>query len=374
MTRPAVAGPFWRRHAWWLGAIVVLGLAVALPLLHGLSAREPVYAQQPLSHWLAELAVADTNRVAAARTALHALGPAAVPSLVRWLQPHDDLAGRPLAWIRPFLPLRLYASLHRSLGPGAASVARRQALQGCLELGPAAEPARPAIEAIARNGLARSQPVEWTLAVHWLGRAGGSGPAVLAAILPDTPPSLRTQVLIALSQCGTNAIATVPAVLALVPQRPDDHWEALPDYLGPVAGPTALPGLFAWLDPGSGPLRGIALMTLERLLQSDPGVRQAFCAQLPGQPAPIRRDLIELLGRLDADRVLVARAMLQALDDPDATMRGLAMDWLAQRLSPAARTRLLEAEPAARQAQLRNAPATRQLWESAPSSAPPREP
>lgn len=374
MSRSVPAGPFWRRHAWWLAAVLLLGLAVLLPLLLGLRVREPVYERQPLSHWLAELAEADTNRVAAARVALQALGPAAVPSLIRGLQPGDDLAGRPLAWIRPLVPLRVYTSLHRSLGPGGASVTRRQALQGCLELGPVAEPARPAIEAIARQGLARNQLVEWTLAVHWLGRGGGTAPSVLASILPGTPPSLRTQVLVALAHCGTNAVATVPAVLALVAQRPDDHWDALPDYLGPVAGASALPDLFAWLDPGSGPLRGLALMTFERLLQSDAAIRLALATKLAAEPAPIRRDLLELLGRLDADRVLIARSMMAALDDSDDAVRGMAANWLAQRLSPAARRRLFEAEPVSRQAALRAAPGTRQLWEPPTASTPPGTP
>ena len=92
---------------------------------------------------------------------------------------------------------------------------------------------------------------------------------------------------------------------------------------------------------------------LSQIAETNREARTSLIEASTTESAPVRLELLRLLGRLERLDTAVAHRMLRALEDPDQAMRDEGARWLGRRLSPANLDRLLALEPADVQARAR---------------------
>jgi HEAT repeat protein len=228
MTQPVI------KRNWHIVGGVALGI-LALWFTAGIILG-PRFEGHTADHWVNEL----VRNQRAARGALDALGPDAVPALTRAVEQKQSRLTPLLYSLRPKLP----AAIGRRLpSPHEAAIRSERAVEVLYDLGTNAAPAVPALiradfsreswefnyahAALTRIGAAgipqfirvlRSPDSrERVAAARYLGLIGppaGSAATALARTLHDPYPLVRTEAIGALAQVGPAARDAVPALKA----------------------------------------------------------------------------------------------------------------------------------------------------------------
>jgi len=355
--RPADVSPtdssFWRRHRRRIAAALLLALAVLVSLLSAWRDRQPTHQGRLLMDWAADLGSTNATRSAAAREAVLALGPEAVPALVRNAQRADPLLMRPMIGLARWLPAGMGRALWVWMRPADNARIRSQALSALTVLGPVAAPAAPALGRITRRAPSQDQVTDWMMTVAVLGALGPAAVEPLIEALRSAPAHLRPHPLLALAKIGPPAARAMPGAMAVWAADPTAEWSALAPFLGAVGPDATMQQWLAHLDSPDATQRGRLADVLSRTAQRSGPWLEALIAAWPDQPPRGRVELLGVLARLHPPRPAVARLMLRALADPENAIRLEATAWLRERLSPEALDHLLRSEPAEIQARAR---------------------
>ncbi len=344
---------FLRRNRFLLAVGLILVLTAAISLTPAWRGQQPVYDGRPLMDWAADLTADDPQRATAAREAVLSLGPSAVPTLIRAIRRPDPVLAWPLLEASARWAPAMYGTLIRWLGIDSIRGARRHALVALAILGPAAEPAVPALTRMIRGPPSTRRAGEWMQAAYALGRIGPAAAQPLAAVFSEAPVSLHSDLLNALADLGPQAVNAIPTVLSSFERKPDSPWAALAQFLRSAGGDTALAHLYPLLVDEDVLLRMRIGEVLSQIAQNSLDARNTFIEASTTEPGPVRFELLRLLGRLERLHTAVAHRMLRALEDSDQAMRDEGARWLSRRLSPANLDRLLALEPADVQARAR---------------------
>lgn len=248
-------------QAWYLLGLLVVSFLVSCsnPL-----SREPVYKGKPLSYWAEmtqdqKLDFGPSAQALEAIEAVRAIGPAAIPYLLKWIQP---------PW-------------KNSILPGGA-------VESFKVLGPQAKSAIPQLAKI-------------------LNKRPGS--------IDDE--SARTSAAEALSYLGPDA---VPVLLAAATnlQGQQLQWEVIQDlgHFG-TNGIAAIPALLAWTHDKDQEVRLGAVNAVGAIGQQPEVVIPVLLAALRDSDPLVRRDAAEALGNFGKAAKSAVSALIQALDDPD---------------------------------------------------------
>jgi HEAT repeat protein len=315
--------------------------------------QQPVYRGRLLPDWVADLAHQDPAQSRAAREAIVALGPDAVPALIRTVNRSDPVLARPLVRFGRYLPAVVYRTLFDWMKPTQNANARAQALQALALLGPTAQSAVSTLARLTRSPPAGPEVTEWMLAVQALGKIGPSAVDALVEAFTRAPDSLRVHSLLALAELGPAGTKAIPVVLAAFPTLPQADGSALAGFLCAVDGETTLPQFCQLLASPDPALRFKASEVLCRMARGKEAIRDGLIATWATQTPSVRLELLRALGRVDPPRGAVGRFMVHALEDPDEPVRLEAAAWLRERLSPTALRFLLANEPRELQARAR---------------------
>lgn len=344
---------FWRRNRFLLALGLILALTAAISLTSASRGRQPVHKGRPLMDWAADLSANDPERATAAREAVLSLGPRAVPTLIRAIRRPDPVLAWPLLEASARWAPATYGTLIRWLGIGSIRAARRHALVALAILGPAAEPAVPALARLIRRPPSTRNAGEWMQAAYALGRVGPAAAQPLATVFSEAPVSLHAHLLNALADLGPQAVDAIPTVLSAFERKPDSPWAALAQFLRAAGGDKALAHLYPMLADEDVVLRMRIRDVLSQIAETNLDARAALIEASTTEPGPVRLELLRLLGRLERLHTTVAHRMVRALEEPDQAMRDEGTRWLSRRLSPANLDRLLALEPADVQARAR---------------------
>jgi len=344
---------FWRRNRFLLGLGLILILTAAVTLTSAWRGRQPVHDGRPLMDWAADLTANAPERASAAREAVLSLGPRAVPTLIRAIRRPDPVLAWPLLEASARWAPATYGTLLRWLGIDSIRAARGHALVALAILGPTAEPAVPALARMIRRPPSTRNAGEWMQAAYALGRIGPAAAQPLAAVFSEAPVSLHAHLLNALADLGPQAVDAIPTVLSSFEKKPDSPWAALAQFLRSAGGDKALAHLYPLLADDDVLLRMRVGEVLSQIAETNREARTSLIEASTTESAPVRLELLRLLGRLERLDTAVAHRMLRALEDPDQAMRDEGARWLGRRLSPANLDRLLALEPADVQARAR---------------------
>ena len=250
----------------------------------------------------------DEPRPSAYEAALRAIGPAAVPALLKQLDRPDRqaqaIAVRALGFLDSDYTYAVVPRLIALLGVRDLRLEAASAL-GCLRARKAVPPliaglkdSDPAFRARAAETLGR---IGWERQMAqysaWTTTRGAIAP--LAAALKDPDPRVRAAAARALTDIGSEAAVATPDLIAA---------------MGDPAASVRAAALRAF--PRVGPVPGTAIGIVVRLLQDpDSAVRQAAA---------------RAIGDEELDRAAVIDGLLAALEDPDAEVRAAAARQLAR--------------------------------------------
>ena len=281
-----------KKHRSISGLALVIVLATAVFCAAWLN-RGPRYQGKSASHWVGQLVRNET----AARSALHELGPAAVPALADAVSARQSWLAKKLESFRPRLPRWI---ARRLLSPVEASVRQQRALKVLDAMGPSAAAAIPALIAldcrvsdefyfypsspqrvifsIGEAGvphLARvvergNVPATRARAAVYLGLIGArAAPAAsaLANALHDVSPFVRKEAVSALDQIGPPAADALPALRTALEWDNDDFRLQVVEALWDIGHDVELtvPILVKVLRDSHHPNRARAAMILARM-------------------------------------------------------------------------------------------------------------
>jgi hypothetical protein len=303
----APAHPASRRWLW----AVLFGLgALGLALLWA-SSRQPQYRGRPVMTWAAELSDPDPAVSAAARRAILALGPRAIPTLRRVLGKGDPLLARMLVNLQGRWPGNPTGRLLGRLQPYSASLARGDALRALGVLGPVAAPAVADIARLAGGVAGRFDgPAEQSVAAATLGALGPVAlPALTNALAATRDPDRRVHLIAALGRLGPAAAPALPDVLAAVDgldsQPGDRSGVAFVRSVGPEAAPVLLARLAAVASESN--LSPATLRVLGLAVAEDIAFRRRVLDAFSGQPSRVQGLVAPVLvdARIEPRRVAI---------------------------------------------------------------------
>jgi hypothetical protein len=202
--------------------VAVLGILIFLA-----SDKEPRYQGRPLSYWLSTYTAArfhwpqpgkprHLHSPEEATEAIRAIGPAAVPCLVKWIN-YEPSAGKRgfIKFMGRFRGGRLDRWVPESFTTDQTWLRALGASAGFDIIGPAAHSATPELLRCARRV---KNPASVQLIVRALGSLGPEGVIALSDILTNLPDSettayVKLEAMNALTSMGTNAAPAVPALV-----------------------------------------------------------------------------------------------------------------------------------------------------------------
>ncbi len=310
--------------------LAVTGLGVLSAGLAGLfwlrTAPEGVlYHGKSVQQWALQLRNPDPKSHQEAAAALKAIGPVAVPGLVRLLHARDSVFRNQVWAAVPRLPApvdRLLISRVAAPNAGALRIAAAQAL---AVLGPDAAEAVPALASSLVNDTVQ---VRWNAAAA-LGRIGTPAWSELSHALASSDPNLRYAALCALGDSNLEPRVVVPALLG-----------ALGDTNGGIA--VAVAGSLSKVGPGALPF------LTEAMTNSDAHMRQRAARAVPFLHAPrdqilptlldllhdpepaCRLQALRSLGMLGVPNRVMLDAFAAAQNDPASEVRLAATQLLGQ--------------------------------------------
>jgi HEAT repeat protein len=244
-----------------------LGLVIAVSLLLALGAswvwiavldREPRYSGRSVTEWASGLNSPDPTTRSNAMAALRALGPPAVPVLVRSLRDRDSRLKGPFLEATPRLSARWRRWFYDRIKPFGPAQNRLAAVRGLALYGTNA-PVEPLVHAL--HDPDRQVAAEAATALGAIGR-----PAVppLIRASADTDDYVRSMACYALSIMHPPSAEAIPALIVrLGDARPYIRDQAI--YALTLQGPTALPALRSSMGDPDPHVRSNALVTLQKI-------------------------------------------------------------------------------------------------------------
>ena len=227
------------------GAVLGVGLFVGI-LVSRRSPEHLLYQGKTVRAWAGQLYAPDQRVRDEASAALKAMGPRAVPELVKMLQAKDSIF-RKLAWSIPrAVPRRLRVLVGRNVRMPDAAFLRDSAARALAAIGPDAKAAVPAL-AQALHDDAREVRDDAAVA---LGRIGEAAVTELVNALADKSPEIRCNSAYALGAAGQAAKRAVPALMARLKEGGDgpirQHCRPVGDWSGRGAGVASRNWARAW--------------------------------------------------------------------------------------------------------------------------------
>ncbi len=328
--------PFWLWPATLLAALIA-ALLLATWLVRP---RQPVHDGRPLLAWVADLESPRAEVRAAAEQAIRSVGAEGVSALVWALRRGDSLLGRAVVATEKSLPRRVWLALLRTAKPGEAPRQRAAAARALGLLGPAAEPALPALKE-------RLSDRHFSVIGATAGAMAAAGPAAvpwLVAALPEAPEPVRGHVLFALEKLGPAAAPAAPAVVQVLLTSGDQN--TLPQAAQTLIriGPMALRAMVEALPraDASGIDRLVAAMA--EVASRHPGAFDALEAELRRAPRAIQPFVLRAVQQVNQFPLRRALIVARTLSDPNPDLSAAAADWLRQHSCPAELERPLAAE------------------------------
>jgi hypothetical protein len=175
--------------------------------------RQPLYQGRALEEWLGDLSNGNYRTQQMARTAIRAMGPAAVPFLTNSLAQRNAFSVRMLR--KSILPRKLVSFAHRVIKVGTPVIESRNAAVALQELGPEAKDAVPALVAAVKEGMTTvSSP-----AASALGAIGSNAVPAIAEELGRANPKEVPSFLQAVAIIGTNAAPLAPKIAPMLEDK-----------------------------------------------------------------------------------------------------------------------------------------------------------
>jgi HEAT repeat protein len=261
----------------------------------------------------------------AASAALKALGPKAVPDIIRMLRNKDPFIRRQVWSLTPKVPMRFRKGMLANVKPPRAGLYHIAAMRAVGAIG--AE-ARPAIPDLARNLQGRDLQECWEAGTA-LGRIGPDAVRVLSAALQSELPAVRQAALLGLKEIGPEAAQAIPAVIEKLGDRDEfvRGWAA--QALTSIGRP-AIPQLLQTVENGTGEVRRGAAYALAGIYPSRRVATPALLKMMNDPEPESREQAIATLEAIHASDEAVLRAMKNALQDSDATVRKAATSAVAE--------------------------------------------
>ena len=307
-----------QRRTLLVAGVLILGLVPGMLLIGWES--EPRYGGKRVSQWAIELSYGSAEQIEDARIAIRALGPRAVPPLIRMLQRTDSKLGLLLRKM-PFVwwldsPANTYHAL---------------AVSALRELGPLAEPAIPALEKVAQgtDTLVRSKATAALLVI----RHQPTEP--LAQVLQDrTPAHLSNWVVAAqlASELGDHARPLIPLFLESLKDTNARVRLRATWALGTIAlePEVCVPALLTGLKDTDPIVRQGSLSALRRfpgaVARAQAEVQQCLADADLGMRLTALFLLTESASSLNSNSV--AQVVQPLLNDPEEGVRNMAKDLL----------------------------------------------
>lgn len=300
--------------------IVILGVAclaaclAAWLVLSGWNAGGPVYHGKTLKEWSLQ-AYASPQQGQETAAALQALGPKAVPGLIRLLAQKDSTFHQKFwNWLQKRPPL-----MRRVLGryvpiPNAPTV-RQAAARSLGTIGPGAKAAVPAlIRSFRDSGI----NIRWE-AAYALGRIGPDAVPALTNALNDADPTVRHPAAYALGAVGSGATMAIPALITRL-RDPDNSVRTMAS--------SSLSGIGA---PAMGPLMEVMLREHGPLAEAATNIVTAFYGLLrtsnslprraPNDDPTARAHALEQLADGQTRQPAIARLLQGTIKDPAEEVR-----------------------------------------------------
>ena len=313
-----------------------------------------IYHGKSVETWALQLRMSDPKARDEAVAALKAMGPTAVPGLVRLLQARDSLL-RKQAWAAvSWLPAPFQNVVVTKVAPPNATAVRIAAARSLAIIGPDAQAAVPALAWSLQNDVAQ---VRW-MAASALGRIGPPAWAHLTSALAAADPNLRYAAVAALGDTTVDPKLVVPKLLKALQDTDSGVVAAAAGSLGKL-GAGALPVVMEVMTNGDAFTRVLAARAVPLLRQPRDQVLPAlFVLRQDTEPA-CRAQALRSLGALGIPNKTMIDEAIGAFGDtaPEVRLAGieLALQWSRRTAAavPSLAKCLTDESPAVRQAAAR---------------------
>lgn len=307
--------------------LAILAVCVIAVLLLTRRSQAPVlYQGKTVEEWSVQLYVSlEPGARDAASAALKALGPKAVPDIIRMLRNKDPFIRRQVWLLAPKVPMRFRKGILTNVKPPRAGLYHIAAMRAVGAIG--AE-ARPAIPELVKKLQDKNLQETWEAGTA-LGSIGPEAVRVLVSALQSELPAVRQAALLGLKEIGPEAAQAIPAVIEKLGDRDEfvRGWAA--QTLGSI-GRAAIPQLLQAVENGTGEVRRGAAYVLARIYPSRRVATPALLKMMNDPEPESREQAIATLEAIHASDEAVLRAMRNALADSDATVRKAATGAMAE--------------------------------------------
>jgi hypothetical protein len=258
-----------------------------------------------------------------ARSVITGLGSNGVPALIAQLEVRDSHIGRLARKSESILPRRLWIMVMQLTRPLDAGERRWAAATALNLLGPAAEPAIPALTAVLHDSNSRAVDA----AASALGQCGTNGLKALLGPIVSTNDRLAGVASYAFYTAGPGAAPLAGDLVEVLCLAPPGRRPQLLNAMTRI-GPPMIAPLTQRLRSPDTEQREIAVTALQKLANADYASFRAITKLLDDPEAAIRQGAARVLASpVDWSRSSVI-ALAKALDDSESTVRTAALSSL----------------------------------------------
>jgi HEAT repeat protein len=201
-----------RRRRLWIGGVILL-LAIGLMIALFWPEPEPLYDDRTIAAWSLDLISLDATARSNATVVLRAIGPEAIPPLVRQLDRRETLLKRPFVVLAPRLPVTWRRKFIGTMQPFHPADERLAAATALALFGTNSPPAPL---------LGRLRDVDSRVSTEAANALAAIGPAAVPGFIEalDAPePRVRALACYGLSRIGRGAVEAAPALVRRLSDR-----------------------------------------------------------------------------------------------------------------------------------------------------------
>ncbi len=289
------------------------------------SNREARFQGRPLSAWANDLGSGEADVRQRAQAALER-SPEGLAFLSRRIEARPSAVRRFGQRVGSYLPEPLKRPFRRAFDPSRFLLEKHLAAQALQSLGTNAAPAVPALAKMLRD----SNVLLASTAGVTLGRIGPAALPVLTDALSDADFNVRSSACAALGQLNTNAASAAPALCAILEHETGPIVSYAAMTLAQIRGP-AVPAVQPLLSSTNAATRRWAAQVLGNI-GSDASEAIPRLAQSAKDPDfQVRWRVVEALGKINFSSRPAAEALFEALSDEEASVRAVAIGGLVNR-------------------------------------------